>query len=88
MDLTGWRVSSQETSEKAPACSTDPLHAEEDGADKKKNHTSPEKRKVEQLRNQSAADYSSLSKQAFMLAKAEHYKLICARIILSRLECV
>lgn len=46
VDLTGWRVSSQETSEKAPACSTDPLHAEEDGADKKKNHTSPEKRKV------------------------------------------
>uniref|UniRef100_A0A668RES8 C-Jun-amino-terminal kinase-interacting protein 3 n=1 Tax=Oreochromis aureus TaxID=47969 RepID=A0A668RES8_OREAU len=46
VDLTGWRVSSQETLEKAPVCSTDPLHAEEDGADKKKNHTSPEKRKV------------------------------------------
>ncbi|XP_076739185.1 C-Jun-amino-terminal kinase-interacting protein 3 isoform X22 [Maylandia zebra] len=49
VDLTGWRVSSQETSEKAPACSTDPLHAEEDGADKKKNHTSPEKRKSKEL---------------------------------------
>ncbi|XP_035771257.1 C-Jun-amino-terminal kinase-interacting protein 3 [Neolamprologus brichardi] len=49
VDLTGWRVSSQETSEKAPACSTDPLHADEDGADKKKNHTSPEKRKSKEL---------------------------------------
>ncbi|XP_063327668.1 C-Jun-amino-terminal kinase-interacting protein 3 isoform X25 [Pelmatolapia mariae] len=49
VDLTGWRVSSQETSEKAPALSTDPLHAEENGADKKKNHTSPEKRKSKEL---------------------------------------
>uniref|UniRef100_A0A668RJS0 C-Jun-amino-terminal kinase-interacting protein 3 n=1 Tax=Oreochromis aureus TaxID=47969 RepID=A0A668RJS0_OREAU len=49
VDLTGWRVSSQETLEKAPVCSTDPLHAEEDGADKKKNHTSPEKRKSKEL---------------------------------------
>lgn len=55
VDLTGWRISSQETAtEKAPPCSSDPLHAEEDGAEKKKNHTSPEKRKSKELQETDA----------------------------------
>ncbi|XP_047428736.1 C-Jun-amino-terminal kinase-interacting protein 3 isoform X1 [Mugil cephalus] len=50
VDLTGWRVSSQElAAAKALSGSSDPLHAEEDGADKKNNHTSPEKRKSKEL---------------------------------------
>uniref|UniRef100_UPI0037E91901 C-Jun-amino-terminal kinase-interacting protein 3 isoform X10 n=1 Tax=Semicossyphus pulcher TaxID=241346 RepID=UPI0037E91901 len=49
VDLTGWRVSSQESLQgKAPSGSSDPLHAEDDGADKK-NHSSPEKRKSKEL---------------------------------------
>ncbi|XP_030590861.1 C-Jun-amino-terminal kinase-interacting protein 3 isoform X9 [Archocentrus centrarchus] len=55
VDLTGWRISSQDTAmEKAPPCSSDPLHAEEDGAEKKKNHTSPEKRKSKELQETDA----------------------------------
>uniref|UniRef100_A0A3Q0RGA5 C-Jun-amino-terminal kinase-interacting protein 3 n=1 Tax=Amphilophus citrinellus TaxID=61819 RepID=A0A3Q0RGA5_AMPCI len=55
VDLTGWRISSQDIAmEKAPPCSSDPLHAEEDGAEKKKNHTSPEKRKSKELQETDA----------------------------------
>ncbi|CAN9505724.1 unnamed protein product [Ophioblennius macclurei] len=49
VDLTGWKASSQESvPAKATLSSSDPLHAEEDGADKK-SHTSPEKRKSKEL---------------------------------------
>ncbi|XP_023204498.1 C-Jun-amino-terminal kinase-interacting protein 3 isoform X13 [Xiphophorus maculatus] len=48
VDLTGWRVSSQEAAPpKAPSGSGDPLQTEEDRADKK--NTSPEKRKSKEL---------------------------------------
>ncbi|XP_032444435.1 C-Jun-amino-terminal kinase-interacting protein 3 isoform X9 [Xiphophorus hellerii] len=48
VDLTGWRVSSQEAAPpKAPSGSGDPLQTEEDRADKK--NTSPEKRKSKDL---------------------------------------
>ncbi|XP_041673127.1 C-Jun-amino-terminal kinase-interacting protein 3 isoform X9 [Cheilinus undulatus] len=48
VDLTGWRVSSQESLQsKALSGSSDPLHAEEDGD--KKTHSSPEKRKSKEL---------------------------------------
>uniref|UniRef100_A0A8C4IKC8 C-Jun-amino-terminal kinase-interacting protein 3 n=1 Tax=Dicentrarchus labrax TaxID=13489 RepID=A0A8C4IKC8_DICLA len=47
VDLTGWRASSQESvPAKAPSGSTDPLHADDDGAGKKSSHSSPEKRKT------------------------------------------
>ncbi|XP_045931015.1 C-Jun-amino-terminal kinase-interacting protein 3 isoform X8 [Micropterus dolomieu] len=50
VDLTGWRASSQESvPAKAPSGSSDPLHAEEDGAGKKSSHSSPEKRKSKEL---------------------------------------
>lgn len=50
VDLTGWRASSQESvPAKAASGSSDPLHAEEDGAEKKNSHTSPEKRKSKEL---------------------------------------
>ncbi|XP_071330159.1 C-Jun-amino-terminal kinase-interacting protein 3 isoform X21 [Trachinotus anak] len=50
VDLTGWRASSQESvPAKALSGSSDPLHAEEDGADKKSSHNSPEKRKSKEL---------------------------------------
>ncbi|XP_041812544.1 C-Jun-amino-terminal kinase-interacting protein 3 isoform X8 [Chelmon rostratus] len=50
VDLTGWRASSQEAvPAKAPSGSSDPLHAEEDGAGKKSSHSSPEKRKSKEL---------------------------------------
>ncbi|XP_047214725.1 C-Jun-amino-terminal kinase-interacting protein 3-like isoform X10 [Girardinichthys multiradiatus] len=48
VDLTGWRVSSQEVVPlKAPSGSSDPLQTEEDRVDKK--NTSPEKRKSKEL---------------------------------------
>uniref|UniRef100_A0A3B5MKI9 Mitogen-activated protein kinase 8 interacting protein 3 n=1 Tax=Xiphophorus couchianus TaxID=32473 RepID=A0A3B5MKI9_9TELE len=48
VDLTGWRVSSQEAAPpKAPSGSGDPLQTEEDRAEKK--NTSPEKRKSKEL---------------------------------------
>ncbi|PWA33198.1 hypothetical protein CCH79_00013585 [Gambusia affinis] len=48
VDLTGWRVSSQEVAPpKAPSGSGDPLQTEEDRADKK--NASPEKRKSKEL---------------------------------------
>ncbi|KAM4716898.1 C-Jun-amino-terminal kinase-interacting protein 3 isoform 9-T9 [Anableps anableps] len=48
VDLTGWRVSSQEVAPpKALSSSSDPLQTEEDRADKK--NTSPEKRKSKEL---------------------------------------
>lgn len=48
MDLTGWRANGQESAPtKTVLGSSDPLHAEEDGADKKSSHSSPEKRKVD-----------------------------------------
>lgn len=47
MDLTGWRANGQESvPAKTMSGSSDPLHAEEDGAEKKSSHSSPEKRKV------------------------------------------
>ncbi|KAF3700413.1 C-Jun-amino-terminal kinase-interacting protein 3 [Channa argus] len=50
VDLTGWRASSLESvAAKAASGSSDPLHAEEDGADKKSSHNSPEKRKSKEL---------------------------------------
>ncbi|XP_026181324.1 C-Jun-amino-terminal kinase-interacting protein 3 isoform X6 [Mastacembelus armatus] len=50
VDLTGWRASSQESvPAKAPSGSSDPLRVEEDGADKKSSHNSPEKRKSKEL---------------------------------------
>ncbi|XP_073350363.1 C-Jun-amino-terminal kinase-interacting protein 3 [Pagrus major] len=50
VDLTGWRVSSQESvPAKALSGSSDPLHAEEDGAGRKSSHSSPEKRKSKEL---------------------------------------
>uniref|UniRef100_A0A8C4NZN2 C-Jun-amino-terminal kinase-interacting protein 3 n=1 Tax=Dicentrarchus labrax TaxID=13489 RepID=A0A8C4NZN2_DICLA len=50
VDLTGWRASSQESvPAKAPSGSTDPLHADDDGAGKKSSHSSPEKRKSKEL---------------------------------------
>ncbi|XP_028267607.1 C-Jun-amino-terminal kinase-interacting protein 3 isoform X16 [Parambassis ranga] len=50
VDLTGWRASSQEMApSKAPSGGSDPLHAEEDGAEKKNSHTSPEKKKSKEL---------------------------------------
>ncbi|KAK2833702.1 hypothetical protein Q5P01_017591 [Channa striata] len=50
VDLTGWRVGSHEPiAAKAASGSGDPLHAEEDGADKKSSHSSPEKRKSKEL---------------------------------------
>uniref|UniRef100_A0A096MGL6 C-Jun-amino-terminal kinase-interacting protein 3 n=1 Tax=Poecilia formosa TaxID=48698 RepID=A0A096MGL6_POEFO len=48
VDLTGWRVGSQEVAPpKAPPGSSDPLQTEEDRPDKK--NTSPEKRKSKEL---------------------------------------
>ncbi|MEQ2197557.1 hypothetical protein XENOCAPTIV_000264, partial [Xenoophorus captivus] len=48
VDLTGWRVSSQEVVPlKAPSGGSDPLQTEEDRVDKK--NTSPEKRKSKEL---------------------------------------
>ncbi|XP_035470477.1 C-Jun-amino-terminal kinase-interacting protein 3 isoform X12 [Scophthalmus maximus] len=50
VDLTGWRGGSQESAPgKVPTGSSDPLHAEEDGAEKKSRHNSPEKRKSKEL---------------------------------------
>uniref|UniRef100_A0A4W6BLF5 Mitogen-activated protein kinase 8 interacting protein 3 n=1 Tax=Lates calcarifer TaxID=8187 RepID=A0A4W6BLF5_LATCA len=50
VDLTGWRACTQESvPPKALSGSSDPLHAEEDGADKKSSHSSPEKRKSKEL---------------------------------------
>ncbi|GAA6226125.1 C-Jun-amino-terminal kinase-interacting protein 3 isoform X13 [Lates japonicus] len=50
VDLTGWRACTQESvPAKALSGSSDPLHAEEDGADKKSSHNSPEKRKSKEL---------------------------------------
>uniref|UniRef100_A0A3Q1BMB4 Mitogen-activated protein kinase 8 interacting protein 3 n=1 Tax=Amphiprion ocellaris TaxID=80972 RepID=A0A3Q1BMB4_AMPOC len=50
VDLTGWRASSQDSApSKTASGSSDPLHAEEDGGDKKSSHTSPEKRKSKEL---------------------------------------
>ncbi|XP_040918130.1 C-Jun-amino-terminal kinase-interacting protein 3 isoform X8 [Toxotes jaculatrix] len=50
VDLTGWKVSSLESvPAKALSGSSDPLHAEEDGAEKKSSHNSPEKRKSKEL---------------------------------------
>lgn len=47
VDLSGWRASSQEMlASKAPSGGSDPLRTEEDGAEKKNSHTSPEKKKV------------------------------------------
>lgn len=45
--MTGWRASSPGMgSAKSLSGSSDPLQAEEEGSDKKNNHTSPEKKKV------------------------------------------
>ncbi|XP_069381417.1 C-Jun-amino-terminal kinase-interacting protein 3 isoform X22 [Paralichthys olivaceus] len=50
VDLTGWRVGSQESvPSRALLGGSDPLHADEDGAEKKSSHTSPEKRKSKEL---------------------------------------
>ncbi|XP_062295307.1 C-Jun-amino-terminal kinase-interacting protein 3 [Scomber scombrus] len=50
VDLTGWRAISQESVPgKAASGSSDPLHAEEEGGDKKNSHNSPEKRKSKEL---------------------------------------
>ncbi|XP_072224311.1 C-Jun-amino-terminal kinase-interacting protein 3 isoform X16 [Leuresthes tenuis] len=49
VDLAGWRASSQDLPAKALSGSSDPLRAEEDGSDRKNNHTSPEKRKSKEL---------------------------------------
>ncbi|XP_070703417.1 C-Jun-amino-terminal kinase-interacting protein 3 isoform X3 [Pempheris klunzingeri] len=50
VDLTGWRASCQESvPAKAPSGSSDPLHADEDGGEKKSTHSSPEKRKSKEL---------------------------------------
>ncbi|XP_039977124.1 C-Jun-amino-terminal kinase-interacting protein 3 isoform X14 [Xiphias gladius] len=50
VDLTGWRASSLESvPAKSLSGSSDPLHAEEEGADKKSSHNSPEKRKSKEL---------------------------------------
>ncbi|XP_075993094.1 C-Jun-amino-terminal kinase-interacting protein 3 isoform X2 [Genypterus blacodes] len=50
VNLTGWRACSQESLPvKALSNSSDPLHTEEDGGDKKSNHSSPEKRKSKEL---------------------------------------
>uniref|UniRef100_A0A7N6BP06 C-Jun-amino-terminal kinase-interacting protein 3 n=1 Tax=Anabas testudineus TaxID=64144 RepID=A0A7N6BP06_ANATE len=50
VDLTGWRANSQEsTPAKTGSGGGDPLRAEEDGADKKTSHSSPEKRKSKEL---------------------------------------
>ncbi|KAG7235731.1 hypothetical protein INR49_002288 [Caranx melampygus] len=50
VDLTGWRANCQESlPAKALSGSSDPLQAEEDGAEKKTSHTSPEKRKSKEL---------------------------------------
>ncbi|XP_058508934.1 C-Jun-amino-terminal kinase-interacting protein 3 isoform X12 [Solea solea] len=49
VDLTGWRASSQEVGPaKALSGNSDPLRAEDDGAEKKNNHTSPEKKKLQE----------------------------------------
>ncbi|KAM9745022.1 C-Jun-amino-terminal kinase-interacting protein 3 isoform 2-T2 [Menidia menidia] len=49
VDLAGWRAGGLEAPAKAPSGSRDPLRAEDDGSDKKNNHTSPEKRKSKEL---------------------------------------
>ncbi|KAM7372205.1 hypothetical protein PAMP_009390 [Pampus punctatissimus] len=50
VDLTGWRASSQESvPAKIASGSSDPLHVEDDGGDKKNSHNSPEKRKSKEL---------------------------------------
>uniref|UniRef100_A0A3P9KUH3 C-Jun-amino-terminal kinase-interacting protein 3 n=1 Tax=Oryzias latipes TaxID=8090 RepID=A0A3P9KUH3_ORYLA len=50
VDLSGWRASSPGMgSAKSLSGSSDPLQAEEDGSDKKNNHTSPEKKKTKEL---------------------------------------
>nr|XP_046271201.1 C-Jun-amino-terminal kinase-interacting protein 3 isoform X11 [Scatophagus argus] len=50
VDLTGWKANSQESvTAKAPSGSSDPLQADENGAGKKNNHSSPEKRKSKEL---------------------------------------
>lgn len=51
VDLTGWRAYSQEALPvKGSSGSSDPLHADENGAGKKSNHASPEKKKVKHIR--------------------------------------
>ncbi|XP_029363775.1 C-Jun-amino-terminal kinase-interacting protein 3 isoform X1 [Echeneis naucrates] len=55
VDLTGWRACSQESvPAKALPGSSDPLHAEEDGAEKRSSHNSPEKRKSKELQETDA----------------------------------
>uniref|UniRef100_A0A3P8WBM3 C-Jun-amino-terminal kinase-interacting protein 3 n=1 Tax=Cynoglossus semilaevis TaxID=244447 RepID=A0A3P8WBM3_CYNSE len=50
VDLTGWRAYSQEALPvKGSSGSSDPLHADENGAGKKSNHASPEKKKSKEL---------------------------------------
>ncbi|XP_078806974.1 C-Jun-amino-terminal kinase-interacting protein 3 isoform X28 [Oryzias latipes] len=50
VDLTGWRASTPGMgSAKSLSGSGDPLQAEEEGSDKKNNHTSPEKKKTKEL---------------------------------------
>ncbi|XP_035037238.1 C-Jun-amino-terminal kinase-interacting protein 3 isoform X12 [Hippoglossus stenolepis] len=50
VDLSGWRAGSQESPpSRALLGGSDPLHADEDGAEKKSSHTSPEKRKSKEL---------------------------------------
>ncbi|XP_060946205.1 C-Jun-amino-terminal kinase-interacting protein 3 [Limanda limanda] len=50
VDLSGWRAGGQETAPgRALMGGSDPLHADEDGAEKKSSHTSPEKRKSKEL---------------------------------------
>ncbi|XP_062264749.1 C-Jun-amino-terminal kinase-interacting protein 3 isoform X7 [Platichthys flesus] len=50
VDLSGWRAGSQEAGPgRALMGGSDPLHADEDGAEKKSSHTSPEKRKSKEL---------------------------------------
>ncbi|KAM9393001.1 C-Jun-amino-terminal kinase-interacting protein 3 [Pholidichthys leucotaenia] len=55
VDLAGWRGSHQEiTTGKAPPSNSDPLQADEDGAEKKNSHTSPEKKKSKELQETDA----------------------------------
>uniref|UniRef100_A0A672YNX6 C-Jun-amino-terminal kinase-interacting protein 3 n=1 Tax=Sphaeramia orbicularis TaxID=375764 RepID=A0A672YNX6_9TELE len=71
VDLTGWRAGSQES---VPAKVTsgsngDPLHADEDGSDKK---SSPEKRKVDQqCENKGCSNTFSLSSRVWILTSTQ-----------------
>ncbi|XP_042576454.1 C-Jun-amino-terminal kinase-interacting protein 3-like isoform X6 [Cyprinus carpio] len=49
VDLTGWKTPNQETASVKPSNGSDPLTAEDEGADSKSEQSSPEKKKPKEL---------------------------------------